>query len=68
MKKPPSSILIEAIVVGILLIIVYHIVDKSFTYDNNVILFISGALFHILCEISGVNLWYVHNYNEILQK
>ena len=44
MKKPPSSILIEAIVVGILLIIVYHIVDKSFTYDNNVILFISDLI------------------------
>jgi len=24
----------------------------------------TGALFHLICEITGVNKWYVDNYNK----
>ena len=24
--------------------------------------FVSGALFHLICEVTGVNAWYAHNY------
>ena len=81
MKKPAYTVLLEAVFVGILLIVIYRIVDKLFPIvanatsihpayiqNKNVTLFLAGAIFHILCEITGINIWYVNNYNEILQK
>jgi hypothetical protein len=73
MSKPFSVVLVEAVVVGILLIVVYNIVelvlglykleDKIGLYT----LFFSGFIFHILCEITGVNLWYVNDYNKYIK-
>ena len=28
--------------------------------------FLSGALFHFICEITGVNQWYVNQYKRLL--
>lgn len=59
--KSDDTILLEAGVVGLLLVILYlclHLVlGRSY-----ITLFVAGALFHILCEISGLNKWYVDNY------
>jgi hypothetical protein len=37
--------------------------DVCYTYDKyymkEIVLFLSGALFHVICEVSGVNAWYV---------
>ena len=30
--------------------------------------FLSGAFFHLLCEYSGVNVWYVKQYKELIPK
>jgi hypothetical protein len=30
--------------------------------------FLAGALFHLLCEYSGINVWYVNQYNKLLPK
>jgi hypothetical protein len=69
--------LIEGSIVGLLLVILFSLI--SFLLRNNNLiknkniqlylsLFISGALFHILCEYTGVNVWYVKNYKELLPK
>jgi len=66
--KNYSKILLEAIVVGLLLIIVFNIVKYVLIEKNLIIqIFISGALFHILCEITGINIWYVKDYNKYLK-
>lgn len=64
----------EAFVVGILLVVLTHIImnllflyKKSFylsskkNYNFELIVFMSGFLFHILCEITGLNIWYLKN-------
>jgi hypothetical protein len=69
MSKDYTTVLIEAIVVGGLLLALFYTVKNIIpTYSEIVQLFITGAAFHILCEISGINLWYVKNYVEILNK
>jgi O-antigen/teichoic acid export membrane protein len=70
MGKPFSVVTIEGIVVGILLICIYSIIYHT-SYGKPygkqyVILFISGFAFHVLCEIFGINLWYVKDYNKYL--
>ena len=81
--KPISTILIESFVVGILLIVVYQGVEALFftnipadqvhpaslnKKNQYYMLFLAGALFHIICEYSGINVWYVKEYNKILNK
>jgi len=68
--KSIKQIIIEAIIVGILFIIIYNIINKLFfnKLDKMLLIFISAALFHIICEITGVNIWYVNNYYSIINK
>lgn len=67
MQKNIFTILTEAIVVGILLIIVFEFTKSILPGSSSFIqLFVCGALFHILCEISGINIWYANNYYSIL--
>jgi hypothetical protein len=67
-KKPISLVLLEAFVVGIILVIFYYIFDKYFSkYLSNqnklyILLFISGFMFHIIFEYTGINLWYSKQY------
>ena len=58
--KPPRTLALEAFVVGILLAILFFIVSKF--APTLVAVFISGALFHVICEYSGVNAWYARTY------
>lgn len=69
--------LIEGSIVGLFLVLIFVIISLLLSNikllkNNNIqlylSLFISGALFHILCEYTGVNVWYVKNYNELLPK
>lgn len=67
MPKKISTIMIEAIVVGVLLVFLFLLVDKIIPKaPKTALLFITGALFHIICEISGVNIWYVKEYAKLL--
>jgi hypothetical protein len=52
------NFLLEAIIVGLLFIPVYWIVEKA-RFSKWVTLFLAGALFHILAEITGINRAYV---------
>ena len=66
-KKKISRILIEAVIVGLLLVVVYNPIKYILNdWNNNILLLVSGAIFHIICEYTGVNIWYVKDYNKFL--
>ena len=59
--KPVTTLLIEALVVAALLAALFILVSK-FTKNTLYAVAISGAVFHLLCEVTGVNEWYAKNY------
>lgn len=59
--KPIGMLLVEAVIVAVLLVLVFIFVSK-FTKNTLYAVAASGALFHILCEFSGINEWYAKNY------
>ena len=52
------NVLFEAVLVGLFFLPVYWIAEK-FGYSKWVTLFLAGALFHLLAEVTGVNRAYV---------
>jgi len=77
MQKPILQILIEAIVIGQLVLYTYWILTIlvlpnliniiDLTHNNTIIIFLTGFFVHIISEMTGINLWYVKNYTSILQ-
>lgn len=72
-SKTLKSVLFEASVVGIGLVVLFYIfkqLDKYipdlFGYKEIQTLFIVGVLFHILCEYTGINVWYAKDYCKLL--
>ena len=64
--KTVTIVLIEALVVGVILSIITGLTtllmpDRSLIWIV-VNAFLCGAAFHILCQVTGVNDWYVKNY------
>lgn len=54
------SVIVEAILVGLFLIPVYWISEKVVgSYGKWVTVFVSGALFHIIAEVTGINKAYI---------
>lgn len=71
--KSVSRVLVEATVVGALLIIFHDITvralgmnsfSKKLAENKQVLLFIVGVIFHTACEYSGINKWYSLDYCE----
>lgn len=58
--KSLSVLALEAFVVGFLLAIIFMIVRRFLAPVPAV--FVSGALFHLICEFTGVNAWYARTY------
>lgn len=58
--KTPGILALEALIVGIVLAILFMGVRRFLTPVPAV--FVSGALFHLICEITGVNAWYARTY------
>jgi len=73
-KKPILTVIVEAIVVGAgLIAFVYFVETYLSKYAPNVIqnkkiqnLFLSGFLFHIVFEYTGINMWYAKDYQKYL--
>jgi hypothetical protein len=58
--KSLSVLALEALIVGFLLAVIFVIVRRFLAPVPAV--FVSGALFHIICEFTGVNAWYARTY------
>ena len=76
MQKSVLQLIFEAFAVGQLLFPVYLLTKYvllpnilPFPVTNiYIILCVTGFLFHIICEITGINLLYVKNYYSILHQ
>lgn len=68
--KSPFTVAIEALVVGVLLVSIVKLLkllEIPVLFDKEIeLLMISGIIFHIGCEISGINVWYAKEYCKIL--
>jgi hypothetical protein len=54
------NVLIEAIIVGLVLLPIYWVAEKVLgSYGKWVTLFVAGAAFHLLFEVAGLNAYYV---------
>lgn len=68
MYKPVITVIIEAFIVGVGLLVLAKLLEtfiiKSGKIDMDIIkiIFISGFLFHIIFEYTGINFWYSVNY------
>jgi hypothetical protein len=69
MYKPITTVIIEAIFVGICLVVFSKLVEfviirsgGKIDMDMIKITFLSGALFHVVFEYTGLNYWYAMNY------
>jgi hypothetical protein len=59
--KSVRTLALEALVVGLLLVLMFKIVSLM-GLGLLVTLFLTGALFHLTCEFTGINEWYARNY------
>jgi hypothetical protein len=54
------NVLLEAVLVGLFLIPVFWIAEKIATpYGKFAVVFVAGALFHLIAEITGINQAYI---------
>lgn len=54
------NVLLEAILVGLFLIPVFWIAEKiASPYGKFAVVFVAGALFHLIAEITGINQAYI---------
>lgn len=59
--KSLRTLALEALVVGLLLVLVFKLVSLL-GRGLAMTVFLSGALFHLTCEATGVNAWYARTY------
>ncbi len=63
------NLIIECFCIGILVLFAGLIIEyvyqkthiKCETYKKYIILFFSGVLVHLFCELTGINVWYLKN-------
>lgn len=77
-KPIPKVVFIEAPIVGSALVVLFIVVliltnvipflKNNHMYQMGSSVFLSGMIFHIICEYTGVNVWYSKDYYEIIPK
>lgn len=70
MEKEITLVLFEALVVGVGLVVIYEVIKmlmKVKEPSNYTLLFISGVVFHLLFEYTGINKWYSIKYCDLLK-
>lgn len=66
--KSAFLVLTEATFVGILLVILFSIVSQLMKKQSVALrVFLSGAIFHCVCEVTGLNTWYAREYCKLLR-
>jgi len=65
-KKNPLYVLFEALILGILLVLMVRILQVTTKFKNMEIIFISIFTLHLIFEYSGLNIWYSKNYCRML--
>ena len=64
--KTVITVLIEALFVGVILSIMLSLFTLILPSRSLIWLavaaFVCGAAFHIICQVTGINDWYVNNY------
>ena len=59
MMRSTSTVLVEALVIGIMnAVLIYAISKLNITLDTPVLHLLAGALIHIIFEYSGGNRWW----------
>ena len=59
MTRPVNTVLIEAIVIGVMNVsIIYGIKQLNTNIENYLLYLIAGALIHIIFEYTGGNKWW----------
>lgn len=64
-KKNISLVLFEASIVGLCLIVLILLMEQ-FIENKFLLLFVTGFLFHIIFEYTGLNLWYSIEYCKLV--
>lgn len=66
--KSYDLIVLESSVVGILLVVIYFILQNLINEKINItyLLFLSGFLFHLIFEYTGLNKWYSVEYCKLI--
>ena len=63
--KTVSHVLLEAFCIGIILALMIYLI-MFFVPKTHILItlvaFACGAAFHIICQVTGLNDWYVRNY------
>lgn len=75
MNKSIKTVSIEAFIVGVLLTVLFAItlailmplLQKNHMIHMLLSVFISGGLFHIICEYTDINVWYSKQYCDIIK-
>ena len=63
--KDGLVVLVEALVIGACLALMLYVglrVAPRGTANTVLVAFVCGAIFHIACEVSGLNEWYARTY------
>ena len=56
--RPLKNVLLEAIIIGVMNLIIFILLNSLFKISTPVKLFVGGALIHIAFEYSGGNEWW----------